>query len=75
MNNEFVKRMNAVRQFPNNTCSASRLVAEIAEALCEGKPHYLLEQEPIHCGESMAAVVESLWKLRASTEEFIKTYE
>lgn len=73
--NDCIKSMNQYRNFPKNTCPASRLVAEIAEALCEGKPHYLLEQEPIHCGESMAEVVEALWKLRLASEQFIKTYE
>ena len=73
--NESIEHMNSSREFPKNTCPASRLVAEIAIALCEGRPHYLLQQEPVHCGESMAAVVEALWKLRTASEQFIKSYE
>jgi hypothetical protein len=57
--------MNRHRNFPEGTCPASRHAAIIAEALCRGKPYPMLAEEPVHCGETIAAVVASLWQARA----------
>jgi hypothetical protein len=61
------RRMNAARNFPANTCSASRHTQRIAEVLLAGRhrPH-MLEDDPQHCGESLAATVEALWKMRTA---------
>ncbi len=60
-----IKRMNAARNFPDGTCPASRHVALMAEALAKKGAYPMLEEDPRHCAESMAATVESLWKARA----------
>lgn len=52
------------RQFPSNTCPASRHVQMIGESLLKHAiPHALLE-EPAHAAESMLAVVAALWEAR-----------
>lgn len=52
------------RDFPKNTCPASRHVEMMAEILATGARYYMFEDEPEHCAESMRAVVEELWRLR-----------
>lgn len=59
------RRVNRARNFPTNTCAASRHVHLMAEALAVGKPYPMLTEEPEHCAESLLAVLESLWKLRS----------
>ena len=56
-------RVRKAKNFPTNTCPASRHVQMMAEALLkDGYP--MLDDEPAHCAESMLAVVEALWKAR-----------
>ena len=57
-------RMNAVRDA--NTCPASRHAAMIAEALVGGETYLMLSEEPKYCGETIAAVVASLWETRTA---------
>ena len=64
MGNDLVKQMNDARDFPANTCGASRHAAMIAEALCRGEDYPMLAEEPDHCGESIAATVAALWECR-----------
>jgi hypothetical protein len=59
-----LRRVSRARDFPTNTCSASRHLHMIATRLAQGKPYPMLEEEPQHCAETMLAVLESLWKLR-----------
>lgn len=47
------------------TCPASRHLHLMADALASGKRYAMFEEEPAHCAETMYAVLESLWKLRA----------
>jgi hypothetical protein len=61
---DLVKRMNNARDFPANTCGASRHAAMIAEALCSGDDYPMLAEEPDHCGGSIAATVAALWECR-----------
>jgi hypothetical protein len=61
---DLVKRMNDARDFPANTCGASRHAAMIAEALCSGDDYPMLAEEPDHCGGSIAATVAALWECR-----------
>lgn len=60
-----VKRMNDAHKDPEGTCSASRHVAMMAEALAKGKPYPMLQDEPEHCAISLAATVAALWEARA----------
>ena len=64
VSDDLVKRMNDARDFPANTCGASRHAAMIAEALCSGDDYPMLAEEPDHCGESIAATVAALWECR-----------
>ena len=61
---DLVKRMNDARDFPANTCGASRHAAMIAEALCSGEDYPMLAEEPDYCGGSIAATVAALWECR-----------
>jgi hypothetical protein len=65
MSDDLVKRLNDARDFPSNTCGASRHAAMIAEALCKLEDYPMLVEEPEHCGESIAATVAALWECRA----------
>jgi hypothetical protein len=60
---DLVRRMNDARDFPANTCGASRHAAMIAEALCSGEDYPMLAEEPDYCG-SIAATVAALWECR-----------
>jgi len=60
-----IRRTNRARRFPTNTCPASRHVHMMAEALAKGEKYCMLQEDPKYCGQSMLAVLESLWKLRA----------
>lgn len=62
---ELVKRASRARDFPHNTCPASRHLAMIADHLMRGKPYPMLNEEPQHCAETMYAVLSSLWELRS----------
>lgn len=60
------RRVNRTRSSPLPVrCPASRHLHLIADALASGKPYPMLTEEPVHCAETMYAVLESLWKLRA----------
>ena len=58
------RRVNRARNFPENTCSASRHLHRIANHLAAGKPYPMLQEEPEHCAETLFSVLESLWKAR-----------
>lgn len=59
------RRVNRARDFPANTCGASRHVHEMAENFLRYGPHCMTQGDCDHVAESMLAVVESLWKLRS----------
>jgi hypothetical protein len=58
------RRVNRARNFPENTCSASRHLHLIAAELAAGRPCPMLREEPQHCAFTMLAVLEALWKAR-----------
>lgn len=58
------RRVNRARNFPENTCAASRHLHQMATQLAAGKPYPMLAEEPQHCAITMLAVIESLWKTR-----------
>lgn len=62
---DLLKRVDQARDFPTNTCPASRHLHMIAKALAAGEPYPMLTEEPEHCAETMLAVLESLWILRS----------
>ena len=62
------RRVNRARDFPANTCSASRHLHMIAERLAAGKPYQMLQDEPDHCAETILSVLEALWKARTELE-------
>lgn len=58
------RRIARARNFPTNTCPASRHVHLMADALSSGKGYPMLTEEPEHCAGSLYSVIESLWKAR-----------
>lgn len=62
------RRVNRARNFPENTCGASRHLHLIAERMAAGKQYPMLQEEPAHCAETMLSVLESLWKARTELE-------
>lgn len=60
------RRVKRARNFPENTCSASRHLHMIAERLATGEP--MLIDAPERCAETMLAVLESLWKARTEID-------
>lgn len=54
------------RQFPDNTCPASRHAQMIGEALVKGEAFPQLSEEPEHCGQSILATVEALYRARTA---------
>lgn len=54
------------RDFPNNTCPASRHVEMMAECLEKHGRYGMIHDEPKHCAESMRSVVESLYEARTA---------
>jgi hypothetical protein len=64
MENINIKLMNESRDFPNNTCPASRHVQIMAEALAKGEKYSMFDEDPEHCAGSIASVVSSLYQTR-----------
>lgn len=60
-----IQRMDSNRDFPNNTCPASRHVQLIAEQLYSIGSYPLLQDDPQHCAGSIASVVSSLYQTRS----------
>ena len=68
MNRKLLKEINEVRNFPKNTCPASRHAFLLGEVLLKGKIPGMIEGDPEHCGESILITVRELWKLRTKYE-------
>lgn len=60
-----IKRMVDSRNFPENTCPASRHVQMMAEELAAVGRYPMLNEDPGHCAGSLAAVVSSLYQTRS----------
>lgn len=58
------RRANRARNFPENTCPASRHLHMMAENLIRYGKYPMFEEEPEHCAGTMLSVLESLWKAR-----------
>lgn len=68
-NKALIVRCNKVRNFPADTCPASRHVQMIGESLAKGRPYPMLQEEPEHVAGSLLSVVASLWEARAQIKE------
>jgi len=66
---EIRKAVVKARNFPHNTCGASRHVEQIGEHLITGTPYPMLTEEGPYCGESILSVVASLYKARTQLAE------
>lgn len=58
------RRVDRARKFPDNTCTSSRHLHIMADALASGRGYPMLTDEPKHCAGSIYAVLESLFKAR-----------
>jgi hypothetical protein len=60
------RRVVHARNFPHNTCGASRHLHMIADVLASKRRRANIEEiwEPEHLASTMYAVLEDLWKLR-----------
>jgi hypothetical protein len=65
-----LRRVAKARDFPHNTCPASRHVELMAENLLKGKPYPMLAEEPEYCGASLMAVVAALYEARAALRPY-----
>lgn len=61
-----LKELRRVRNFPANTCAASRHLELMATQLATGKPYPMLTEEPVHCAISMLSVLTDLYKHRTA---------
>lgn len=59
-----LKRVAKARNFPANTCPASRHAEMIGEALAKGRAYPMLAEEPEYCGETLLATVAALYEAR-----------
>lgn len=59
-----IRAADAARDFPTNTCGASRHVQMIGEYLARGQKFAMLDEEPEYVGRNLLSTVESLWKAR-----------
>jgi hypothetical protein len=60
-----LRRVDKERDFPSNTCAASRHAQMIGEYLARKKPYAMLTEEPDHCGGSILSTVASLYEARS----------
>ena len=58
------RRVSRARNFPVNTCPASRHVHIMADCLTRKGGYPMLTEEPEHCAGSLYAVLEALFKAR-----------
>ena len=65
-NRKLLARVRKARNFPYNTCPASRHVSMIGEFLAKGEPYPMLQEEPEYVAGSLLATVAALWEARAA---------
>lgn len=64
-NRTLLRAIGKARDFPYNTCGASRHVESIGYCLAAGLPYLMLEEEPEHVAGSLLSVVRSLYEARS----------
>lgn len=70
-----MSRMIKYRNFPNNTCPASRHVQIIAEALSKDGKYPMFDEDPKHCATSIASVISSLYAARSFLDHLGYTWK
>ena len=68
------RRVNKARQFPHNTCPASRHVQMMADGLSSKHGYPMLQEEPDHCAGSLYATVAALYEARTEIERWRANY-
>ena len=63
-----LERMRRLRDFPENTCPASRHTARIADDLIRLGRYSMMDEDPEWCGGSIAATVAALWQARSALQ-------
>jgi hypothetical protein len=63
-----------LRNFPNNTCPASRHVQIMAESLTENGKYPMLDEDPRHCAGSLVAVLNNLYTARTFLDQLGYTW-
>lgn len=58
------RRVNRARNFPVNTCPASRHLHIMADSITKKHGYPMLNEEPEHCAITMYSVLASLWEAR-----------
>lgn len=64
-----LKRLDAARDFPHNTCPASRHAQLMGQRLLAGKTCHDIADDPHHAGESILLTVVALYEARAALVE------
>jgi len=62
------RRVNRARNFPENTCAASRALVTWADDILKAGSFSPVEGDSEHVAECMLAVVEALWRERTKSE-------
>lgn len=63
-----------LRNFPNNTCPASRHVQMMAESLAETGQYSMLNEDPQHCAGSLSVVLSNLYAARTFLDQLGYTW-
>jgi hypothetical protein len=66
--NAAVERVWKARNFPTNTCAASRITEELGFSLVEYLPFPLLYEEPKEVGTCLLSTAASLYEARTEIE-------
>lgn len=59
-----ILKMQKAKNFPDNTCPASRHVQLMAEELAKNGEYHMIQEDPKHVAGSLASVVASLYETR-----------
>ena len=59
------RRVKRARNFPVNTCTASRHLHLMADCLLKYGDYPMFREEPEHCAEAILAVIACLWEARS----------
>jgi len=63
-----IERLWKARNFPTNTCPASRITEALGLALLDDQPYPLLDEEPQEVGTCLVSTAASLYEARTEIE-------
>ena len=64
------RAVNRARNFPTNTCPASRHVHIMADRLSgKTRAYPMLQEEPLHCAITLYSTLLSLWEARTQLQK------